>query len=257
MSPSATVSQSPLPCVPLRINIRNNQLTGPSLELPEDDIHLWLFETNFSNPVIDLSWLTPAESLRAAKLADAAAADRFRLRRGGLRLALARYLGCPPGDVPLVVAPGGKPALLPCKGGETMSLSTSHRGGYCALALARQASLGVDIETVPQEVETQRAMMRLANRREQARLAHRPGAEGGNLAACLWTGKEALAKRHGAGLRLDKEGDDLDLLSAQQTGKLIHLTIGSGFIAALAATRPIERLTVFSSDAVRHIELKI
>lgn len=253
MSPRATVSQSPLPSAPLRISIRNNKLPGPSLELPEKDIHLWLFETNFSNLAIDLSWLTPAESRRAAKLTDAAAADRFRLRRGRLRLALARYLGCPPGDVPLVVAPGGKPVLLPCNGDETMSLSTSHRGGYCAIALARQASLGVDIEAVPQEEETQRAMMRLANRREQSRLAHRPGAEGGNLAACLWTGKEALAKRHGAGLRLQKAGDDLDLLSARRAGKLIHLMIGPGLIAALAATRQIERLTVFSSDAVRQI----
>jgi hypothetical protein len=63
----------------------------------------------------------------------------------------------------------------------------------------------------------------------------------------LWTAKEALAKRHSAGLRLLRRGrDELDVAGAVASRTLVHFVPRAGYVAALASTTVIDDVRILS-----------
>jgi hypothetical protein len=63
----------------------------------------------------------------------------------------------------------------------------------------------------------------------------------------LWTAKEALAKRHSAGLRLLRRGrDELDVAGAVASRTLVHFVPRAGYVAALASTTAIDDVRILS-----------
>lgn len=219
------------------------------MELTASRPHVWLFDirTPTFQRLADAEVVSEAERRRATRADDPALQRAVIARRSALRLLLGRYLDVAPKALKIVTAPGGKPVLVPESGSvvKTCAFSVCHSGDLYCVAVGRERSLGLDVERL-REVSRARAIAeRWFGPREGARFA---GLDGDELMVefmRMWTAKEALAKRHGAGLRLMR-GDDaeLDVDANAERGALRHFPPGDGYVGAIAASRPIEDVCV-------------
>jgi 4'-phosphopantetheinyl transferase len=121
--------------------------------------------------------------------------------RDTVRDLLAAYLGREPGALTLRRNTYGKP-LLEDAG---LHCNWSHSGELWALALARHAEVGVDVEMPRRERDVLALAQRFFAPTEAAALAALQGAA--RLAAfyTLWTGKEAVLKALGRGIAFGLE----------------------------------------------------
>jgi 4'-phosphopantetheinyl transferase len=92
----------------------------------------------------DAAALPDADRRRACKMQSPARRAEFLATRHVLRHLLASCLDCHLADVPIVEGADGKPRLA---GGE-MQFSVSHSAGWCAIALAADCPVGVDVEPI-------------------------------------------------------------------------------------------------------------
>ncbi len=177
-------------------------------------------------------------------MTDPEAGRRLLARRATLRLVLSRYVGKAPEGLRIVTAPGGKPVLL-----HGTAFSVAHSGSLYAIGVTGAAGLGLDIE---QERPVPRAGA-IADRwfasAEARRLEGMPEDERPGAFMRLWCAKEALAKRHGAGLRLmtrreEGSGGALDVEASVAAGCLRWFDVREGYVGAVASTDPIEEIRV-------------
>jgi phosphopantetheinyl transferase len=225
-------SVSVLPKTPSETEIR-----GPSA------IHLWLIDQEADEFLATAERIAPSpeDEARAACMKNEKAVRLFLAQRAALRLVLGRHLGRSAEEVRLIRLPGGKPALAPLPGDSPLGFSLSHSGGCFALAVG-VASLGVDIEAPRPVTHANAIAARWFLPEEHEALASGAG-EDGFLA--LWTAKEALAKRHGAGLRLLRPGvEDLAIAPEWCAGRLKPFRTPLGAIGTLAAGEPIAHISV-------------
>jgi 4'-phosphopantetheinyl transferase len=223
---------------------------------------VWLLDVGapWFDALADRGLASPAEQARAEALTDPEAARKLLARRSALRFVLARHLACEPADVKMVTAPGGKPVLVPgqrvaagtlletaapVRPHRTLAFSVAHSGDLYGIALGISSSVGLDLERV-REVPRARAIAdRWFGREEARRLDGLENAELLTEFMRIWTGKEALAKRHGAGLRLMRGGlDELDVEASLASGRLKPFSPGEGYVGAVAATEVIHEIEV-------------
>ncbi len=206
-----------------------NTARPPRLE--RDRPHVWLFDMTMSafDRLADIG--APPQHIveRADKLTDPFAARSLVARHGALRLVLAGYRGCAPEEVRVVVAPGGKPILVPGDDTSAMPLAFSvchARDLYC-VAVGRVSSLGVDLEAPRDVPRAESIAAKWFSTSEAAAVAGEAPEARTAAFLRLWTGKEALAKRHGAGLRLmGAGGHELDVDRAVSAGRLRFFRVG-------------------------------
>lgn len=244
----------------------------PPGRLPEDGtIHVWIFDVGapWYRVLADAGVVSREELARAESFTQERLAQALLARRSALRFVLGRYLDRDPGSVRVVTAPGGKPVLLPRSGtgrpgekapeggtrrtradgpndGPTLAFSVGHSGDLYGIAIATASSVGFDVErrrSIPRADAIARRWFGLS---EARRLQGLDGAELEHEFMRLWTAKEALAKRHGAGLRLMMRGDTsaLDTEAAERERRLRWLRPRGGYHAAVASTRVVEGVTV-------------
>jgi phosphopantetheinyl transferase len=218
---------------------------------------VWIFDRTLPDfaHLADIGPVSSADRERARRLKAPPARAYLLARRAALRRVLALYLSRDPEDVRLITLPGGKPTLVPGpRDARRLSFSSAHSGDLFCLAVGSASSLGVDIEverTVPralaiatrwfsdEEAEPLRAAASTGSTPE-----HEPGSE---AFLRLWTAKEALAKRHSAGLRLLRRGrDELDVAGAVASRTLVHFVPRAGYVAALASTTAIDDVRILS-----------
>jgi 4'-phosphopantetheinyl transferase len=117
-----------------------------------------------------------------------------------LRLLLGSYLNRPGKDVILQRSERGKPGLDPSLAESGLDFNLSHSGNWLAIALAREISVGVDIEVN----RVMRRPVDLANRffhsSEADWLAELEEPERSRRFLTQWTAREALVKAAGTGL---------------------------------------------------------
>lgn len=139
--------------------------------------------------------LDPAERDRAASYLRPLDGARFAASRAFSRLILARYTGCPPGQLRFGVGSGGQPRLAGCG----LAFSLARSGGLALLAVAR-GPVGADLErAVPRGGLADLAAARFS----AAETACIERGCGGSPAAGFyrhWTAKEACLKAAGTGL---------------------------------------------------------
>jgi len=215
------------------------------VEVIQGHPHVWLFDIRAPEfqALADTDFTSTSERSRAARAADAKMERAVIARRSALRLLLARYVGLPPQALRIVTAPGGKPVLVPPSDSvmKTVAFSVCHSGDLYCVAVGGEQSLGLDVERI-REVSRARAIAeRWFGAGEAERFSDLDGDDLMVEFMRMWTAKEALAKRHGAGLRLMR-GDDaeLDVDANAEKGRLRHLSPGDGYVGAIAATGPIE-----------------
>jgi len=231
---------------------RPEDVRGRMLDLTH--LHVWIFDvtTVWFGALADRGVVSVEERERAASLTVAGGARAMLSRRSALRLVLAEYVRSGPREVRLVTAPGGKPVLLPDVASETtiedrtIAFSVGHSGDVYGVALGISNSVGFDIERRRSVPSADAIARRWFTPAESEQLN---GLEGDDLDQAfmrLWTGKEALAKRHGAGLRLMMRGHEaeLDTTRARESGRLRTFTHGSDYTVAVASSSPIESVAL-------------
>lgn len=228
----------------------------PAGVLPEPGaVHVWILDltTPWCDALADTGVVSDVELARAERMTNAEHGRSLRARRSAMRFVLGRYLGREPGAVEVVAAPGGKPVLVPESGDggvRTLAFSVGHSGDLYGVAIGRCASVGFDIErrrSVPRAAAIAR---RWFGDRESGGLEGLAGEDLEREFMRLWTGKEALAKRHGAGLRLMMRGDvdELDTAAAEREGRLRWISPRPGYDVAVASSEPIEKALLVMPD---------
>lgn len=236
---------------------RPRPLVGEASERTPDEV-VGSFEGDPARPDV---WIFDRTSEAFLALADAgpvtdeerAKADRLRApgmsvfmlaRRAATRRVLAHYLGREPGSVRIVTLPGGKPTHLPERGDRwSLAYSAADSEDLFCLAIGTATSLGVDVERLREVPRALPIAMRWFSGDESAFLRSVSEDAFSGEFLRLWTAKEALAKRHSAGLRLMKGDDDgLDVHWEVAKGHLVHFEPRAAYVACLASAVPISRI---------------
>jgi len=166
--------------------------------------------------------LAPTELVRASRLRNSQARDRFVAGRGFLRVTLAAYLGVRPEDIRLGEEEHGKPRLADGAGYESLSFNLSHADDRLVLAVARSRRVGIDLERMEENLPFREMAEISFSPRERGELFSLPPGE--QLAAFYrcWTRKEAYLKGCGRGYSLPGDSFDVSLLPSQPPLLLEH-----------------------------------
>ena len=201
---------------------------------PAGEVHLWWLDLD-RGPVPE-RLLSAAERERFARIRRPGARERRIRARARVRELLGACLDLAPAEVPIAVAPGGRPFLPDCE----LSFNLAHSGPVGVLALATRATVGVDVELRRGREPLSRALCEA----EAARVAAAADREGEFLRH--WTAKEAHLKALGTGIRhrlsdlevrMDLEGCRvLRGPGAEHGWPLVVLERPDGAIAALTAS---------------------
>jgi phosphopantetheine--protein transferase-like protein len=162
-------------------------------------------------------------------------------RRVALRVILGTYLARDSESLRIVTSPGGKPTLVPTVGDPLrLTFSVTHSGELLCIAVSSSASLGLDVERYREVSRALSIASRWFSEREAEELRATAEADQGVAFIRTWAAKEALAKRHGAGIRLmsGKTGD-LELGSEAADGRLVTFSPRPGYAGALASSEAI------------------
>lgn len=144
------------------------------------------------------SLLSPQEALRASRFRHALDHDTYTIAHAFWRVALGITLDVDPAQVILSHTPDGQPQLP----GTGFATSLSHSGTMVAVAVARGAAVGVDIEGFPPRSNLHDIAGVLCTAAEAAGMAALEGEARTRALLELWTRKEALLKAFGVGLRV-------------------------------------------------------
>lgn len=140
--------------------------------------------------------LDAAEQARVARRHHAVDRDELTLTYALHRLLLARWLHCPPTDVPLQRDALGRP----CVAGDALHTSLGHVAGHAAMAVGMRGPLGIDFEPRAQGGRMLDIAERVLHPDEGQLLAGMSDAVRGDALLQLWVRKEALLKAAGIGL---------------------------------------------------------
>lgn len=165
-----------------------------------------------------LDLLDDAERARAGRLRFERDRRRFILRRGVLRVLLARQSGVAPARLRFTRGACGKPALH----GSDLRFSASHSHGVALYAFAWGVELGCDIERRDGRIaatDTARVWFAPGEIAELRRLP--PGRREAGFFRC-WTRKEAYVKALGLGLSHGLDGFDTSSRDGDMAGWAIE-----------------------------------
>jgi len=167
--------------------------------IAERELHVWFARTDIAEKTI--RELTPIldddERERVARFRYEDDQRRAIVARASLRILLGRYLDHAPHELRFVFGPQGKPALTD----GALEFNVSHSGALVALAFARNAPLGVDVECADRASDLLAIAERFFSPAEAAVVRKAP-----DVAAAFyrtWTAKESVIKAIGGGLSID------------------------------------------------------
>ena len=166
--------------------------------------------------------LSDEERARAASFVFDIDRERYVRAHGFLRRRLGDFLGLSAKDVPIAVAPGGKPYVE----GHEASFNLSHSGSHAVVAIARHGDIGIDLETFDRDLEGQLdglARMCMTDD-EQHALAATPADDRIARFLSYWTAKDARMKLTGEGMALEPQTISLDLADGRPVGYLQPLS---------------------------------
>ena len=174
------------------------------LKLGDNDLQLW--QTSLSQPAdlleIFQRTLTPDERNRANRFRASNDRKHFVVAHFFLRTILASYLQMKPEELRFQTGPQGKPALLNVTGDKRTYFNLSHSNDLALFAINSRSEVGIDVEYVRKDVDTEQIAARFFSPKEIRclnALSFELRREG--FFRC-WTRKEAYIKATGKGLSL-------------------------------------------------------
>jgi 4'-phosphopantetheinyl transferase len=156
-------------------------------------------ETLLASAPGHLSWLSAAETERAARFRQPGDGARYRATRVLVRGVLAGILGRPPAELAFVEGPHGRPRLA--SGTASLDFNASRSRAWLALVVTGGVACGVDVEDVERPADFL-GIARAFALEERESLESASLAERGRRFFQLWTLKEAALKGLGTGLTL-------------------------------------------------------
>jgi 4'-phosphopantetheinyl transferase len=188
----------------------------------EEEVHVWCASLDPKPGDLGRLWrtLSPDERERADRFQFEANRHDYVVARGLLRSILGRYLRRAPGELRFSYSPYGKPALAPGLKNGGLCFNVSHSGRLALYAIARNRRVGVDIERLRHDVDTNRLAEQFFSRHEVAALRATPSALRQELFFACWTRKEAFIKARGEGLSLALDSFDVSLAPGEPAALL-------------------------------------
>jgi 4'-phosphopantetheinyl transferase len=159
-------------------------------------IDVCFIDVNVSNDVIDAlaDLLADAERARANRYRFPDDRRRSIIARAATRRLLARYLDADPRALVIVEEEYGKPALRD----REIEFNASHSGDLVALAFAKGAAVGIDVER-RRNLHDSAALARRYFSNEELGLVS-TSADPDDAFLTIWTAKEAIVKASGKGI---------------------------------------------------------
>jgi 4'-phosphopantetheinyl transferase len=150
-----------------------------------------------------------------------------------LRLMLAGYLGCSPGEIRFDRGEHGKPVLADPASDLTFNLAYSH--GAAVLAVSFRREVGVDVEGVAGANVTLETAVRSLSSAELRSYDH--AIDPVRTFLGYWVRKEALAKARGLGVDRQMETTDVSGIAPVAIGgyEITDINLGDSLVAAVAA----------------------
>ena len=178
--------------------------------LADNAVHVWLgFEELLDDPANATRFtalMSEDELARDRRFLVEPARRLHRLARGMQREVLSSYLpGASPRELRFVAGATGRPALAPPFDASGLVFNLAHTRGLVALAVARGATLGVDVEVYEKKVPLEVAR-RFFSGVEADTLQALPDDAQPRRFLRLWTLKEAYLKAIGTGIAGGLEG---------------------------------------------------
>lgn len=214
-----------------------------------DEVHVWRAFLNIAPAwVQNLSWiLSIDERKRADQFRFQKDRQDFIVARALLRMILGRYLRKRPDQVRFEYGSYGKP-FLAGEGDKELSFNLSHSQGLVLYAITRGRQIGVDVECVRDNRDTEAIARRFFSPQEIAAIESLPEPIRQRAFFACWTRKEAYLKARGDGLSVAMDsfsvsvspGEPALLLNAQNDTQessrwsLADLDPDSRYVGALA-----------------------
>ncbi len=174
-------------------------IARPAFDL--GDVHVWRFKTDRSNDEVDElhTFLSDGERRRAARFRFDGDCSRFIVRRGLLRIVLARYAECDPARITFELNAFGKPTLT--NGGALqLQFNASHSDGVALVGVTVDRAIGIDIERHRPDVDCLGVAASFFSPDEVATLRRANEPLRRAMFFTLWSCKEAWVKARGLGL---------------------------------------------------------
>jgi 4'-phosphopantetheinyl transferase len=196
-----------------------------TIALGRDEVHVWCASLDEAAPHNNnfIQTLAADERARADRFYFEIDRARFIAAHGILRAILSLYLDRAPDRLQFSYGAYGKPALAN-HARDSIDFNLSHSRGVALYAIARGREVGVDLELIRPELETEQIARQFFSPREIATLLALPVDVRREAFFLCWTRKEAYLKARGAGLSLPLDQFDVSLTPGEP--------------AALTGTRP-------------------
>jgi 4'-phosphopantetheinyl transferase len=220
------------------------------LMLGGNEVHVWRVILDQLGQNIPTLWhiLPGDEQSRAQRFAFPTDRDHFIVTRGMLRLILSRYIAIAPENLRFSYSSHSKPFLNLELGKQPICFNLSHSHGVALYAITQGRQVGVDIECVRHNLDTETIAKAYFSAHEYKSLRDLPREAQHEAFFMCWTRKEAYIKARGEGLSypLDRftvsvqPGDPAALLqndsdpSEALRWALYHLVPDLGYIGAMA-----------------------
>ena len=229
---------------------------GGCLDLPTNEIHLWLaYYDEINDPALHARYralLSRSELQQEPRFHFARDRRRYLLTRALVRTVLSRYAGLAPTDWEFRTNPYGRPEIA--NGGPMAGqivFNVSHTHSLILLGVTRDRAIGVDVENLLSRSVTLDIADQCFARAEVEALARTPAERRQERFFEFWTFKESYIKARGMGLSLPlskfrftfpAEGSvridiDADLDDDSRRWCLWQLRPAAPYVAAVCAER--------------------
>jgi 4'-phosphopantetheinyl transferase len=232
-----------------------------NLTFPLGRVDVWRVRTDGpEGPHSHLEILHRDEIVRAERFRFEKDRYRFTQCRSALRQLLATYLKISPTEILFEYSARGKPRLAVRQNPHALQFNVSHSGELALIAIGSEQSIGVDIERIRTEVDTESLAERFFSTGERAGLQALPDHLRLTGFYACWTRKEAFLKATGDGLSfplanfsvtthpdLDPEVVEINgSTEAVRQWSLIDISAGEGYRTTLCMQRSRSQLESYA-----------
>ncbi|HSS21520.1 MAG TPA: 4'-phosphopantetheinyl transferase superfamily protein [Pyrinomonadaceae bacterium] len=232
--------------------------SATQLELPADEVHVWLANLDAFGPESLRSLLAEDELARADRFHFDKDRNHFIVARGLLRRLLTSYLGSNAAELKFEYGRMGKPSLT-AEQSDWLTFNLAHSNGFALYAVTRQRAVGVDLEFMRDDVAEEQLAERFFSPGEARRLRSLPVELRRQGFFNCWTRKEAYIKARGEGLSMPLSEFEVSFAASEAAALLGNqvepeevkrwsmkaIDVPSGYVGAVVAAGQNWRLKEF------------